>query len=100
MMTPLLWGESNTHQSTTQCFRGRLLQACQQTTDNIIITFLQWEKHSLHLSEEQMIMLEEQRNKTAKLFHFTATSNKQQQHVSMGRSAIHLLETQHGSQPR
>ena len=74
----------------------------RQQTTYIIITFLQWEKHhnpSLHLSEEQMIMLEEQRNKTVKLFQFTATSKKQQR-VSMGRSAIHLLETQHGSQPR
>jgi hypothetical protein len=46
-----------------------------------------------------MIMLEEQRNKTAKLFQFTATSNKQQP-VPVGQNAIHRLETQHGSQPR
>ena len=43
--------------------------------DNII-TILQWEKrHTPHLSEEQKVMLTEQKNKTVKLFHFTATSN-------------------------
>jgi hypothetical protein len=45
------------------------------SSDNII-TILQWEKrHTLHLSEEQKVMLTEQKNKTAKLFQFTATSN-------------------------
>jgi hypothetical protein len=46
------------------------------SSDNIII-ILQWEKrHTPHLSEEQKTMLAEQKNKTAKLFQFTATSNK------------------------
>jgi hypothetical protein len=45
------------------------------SSDNII-TILQWEKrHTPHLSEEQKVMLTEQKNKTAKLFQFTATSN-------------------------
>ncbi len=42
--------------------------------DNII-TILQWEKqHTPHLSEEQKGMLGVQKNKTAKLFQFTATN--------------------------
>ncbi len=45
------------------------------STDNII-TILRWEKHhTLHLAEEQKTMLTEQKNKTAKLFQFTATAN-------------------------
>ena len=45
------------------------------SSDNII-TILQWEKrHTPHLSEEQKVMLTEQKNKTVKLFQFTATSN-------------------------
>jgi hypothetical protein len=45
------------------------------SSDNII-TILQWEKrHAPHLSEEQKVMLTEQKNKTVKLFQFTATSN-------------------------
>jgi hypothetical protein len=45
------------------------------SSDNII-TILQWEKrHTPHLSEEQKVTLTEQKNKTAKLFQFTATSN-------------------------
>ena len=45
------------------------------SSDNII-TILQWEKrHTPHLSEEQKTMLTEQKNKTVKLFQFTATSN-------------------------
>ena len=45
------------------------------STDNII-TILQWEKHHTpYLSEEQKVMLVEQKNKTAKLFQFTATNS-------------------------
>ncbi len=45
------------------------------SSDNII-TILQWEKrHTPHLSEEQKTMLTEQKNKTVKLFQFTATSS-------------------------
>ena len=45
------------------------------SSDNII-TILQWEKqHTPHLSEEQKVMLTEQKNKTAKLFQFTATTS-------------------------
>ena len=44
------------------------------STDNII-TILRWERrHSPHLAEEQKAMLTEQKNKTAKLFQFTATT--------------------------
>jgi hypothetical protein len=43
--------------------------------DNII-TILRWERHHTpHLAEEQKTMLTEQKNKTAKLFQFTATAN-------------------------
>ena len=42
----------------------------ESSTDNII-TILRWEKHHTpHLSEEQKVMLTEQKNKTAKLFQF------------------------------
>jgi hypothetical protein len=45
------------------------------STDNII-TILRWEKHHTpHLSEEQKVMLTEQKKKTAKLFQFTATTS-------------------------
>ena len=45
------------------------------STDNII-TILRWERHHTpHLSEEQKAILTEQKNKTAKLFQFTATTN-------------------------
>ena len=45
------------------------------STDNII-TILRWERqHTPHLAEEQKAMLTEQKNKTAKLFQFTATAN-------------------------
>ena len=45
------------------------------STDNII-TILRWEKQQTpHLSEEQKVMLTEQKNKTAKLFQFTATTS-------------------------
>jgi hypothetical protein len=45
------------------------------STDNII-TILRWERHHTpHLSEEQKGMLTEQKNKTAKLFQFTATTS-------------------------
>ena len=45
------------------------------SSDNII-TILRWEKqHTPHLSEEQKVMLTEQKNKTAKLFQFTATTS-------------------------
>jgi hypothetical protein len=44
------------------------------SSDNII-TILRWEKqHSPHLSEEQKAMLVEQKNRTRKLFQFTATT--------------------------
>ncbi len=50
------------------------------STDNII-TILRWERHhSPHLAEEQKSMLTEQKNKTAKLFQFTATTSN----ASMG----------------
>jgi hypothetical protein len=40
-----------------------------------IITILRWEKqHSPHLSEEQKASLTEQKNRTKKLFQFTATT--------------------------
>ena len=45
------------------------------SADNII-TILRWERqHTPHLSEEQKVMLTEQKNKTAKLFQFTATTS-------------------------
>jgi hypothetical protein len=45
------------------------------STDNII-TILRWEKQQTpYLSEEQKVMLTEQKNKTTKLFQFTATTN-------------------------
>jgi hypothetical protein len=45
------------------------------STDNIS-TILQWEKHhTSRLTEEQKVMLAEQKNKTAKLFQFTATTS-------------------------
>jgi hypothetical protein len=45
------------------------------STDNII-TILRWERyHTPHLSEEQKAMLTEQKNTTAKLFQFTATTS-------------------------
>ena len=45
------------------------------STDNII-TILWWDRHHTpHLSEEQKGMLTEQKNKTAKLFQFTATTS-------------------------
>ena len=45
------------------------------SSDNII-TILRWEKHHTpHLSEEQKGMLMEQKNKTARLFQFTATTS-------------------------
>jgi len=45
------------------------------SSDNII-TILRWEKqHTPYLSEEQKVMLTEQKNKTAKLFQFTATTS-------------------------
>jgi len=41
-----------------------------------IITILQWGKHhTSHLAEEQKVMIAEQKNKTAKRFQFTATTN-------------------------
>ncbi len=44
------------------------------SSDNII-TILRWEKHHTpHLAEEQKAMLMEQKNKTKKLFQFTATT--------------------------
>jgi hypothetical protein len=44
------------------------------SSDNII-TILRWEKHHTpHLAEEQKMMLTEQKNKTRKLFQFTATT--------------------------
>jgi hypothetical protein len=44
------------------------------SSDNII-TILRWEKHHTpHLAEEQKAMLTEQKNKTKKLFQFTATN--------------------------
>jgi hypothetical protein len=44
------------------------------SSDNII-TILQWEKHHTpHLAEEQKAMLTEQKNRTKKLFQFTATT--------------------------
>ncbi len=44
------------------------------SSDNII-TILQWGKHHTpHLAEEQKAMLAEQKNKTRKLFQFTATT--------------------------
>ncbi len=45
------------------------------STDKII-TILRWERqHTPHLSEEQKVMLTEQKNKAAKLFQFTATKS-------------------------
>ena len=45
------------------------------STDNII-TILQWEKQQTpYLSEEQKVILTEQKNKTTKLFQFTATTS-------------------------
>jgi hypothetical protein len=45
------------------------------STDNII-TILRWEKQQTpYLSEEQKVMLTEQKNKTTKLFQFTATTS-------------------------
>ena len=45
------------------------------SSDNII-TILRWEKqHTPYLLEEQKVMLTEQKNKTAKLFQFTATTS-------------------------
>jgi hypothetical protein len=67
------------------------------SSDNII-TILQWEKHHTpHLAEEQKVMLAEQKNKTKKLFQFTATNHNQ----PVGRCAVHVLEAQghqHGTQ--
>jgi hypothetical protein len=44
------------------------------SSDNIV-TILRWEKHHTpHLAEEQKAMLTEQKNKTKRLFQFTATT--------------------------
>ena len=45
------------------------------TSSDNIVTILRWEKqHSPHLSEEQKASLTEQKNRTKKLFQFTATT--------------------------
>jgi hypothetical protein len=68
-----------THQRSSARFSSQhhaMLQGktTGSSSDNII-TILQWEKqHTPHLLEEQKVMLGEQKNKTEKLFQFTATS--------------------------
>ena len=45
------------------------------TSSDNIVTILRWEKqHSPHLSEDQKASLTEQKNRTKKLFQFTATT--------------------------
>jgi hypothetical protein len=79
-MDPQLWADDDPSVLGEEQFPSEhhtMLQGktAGSSSDNII-TILQWERHHTpHLAEEQNAMLAEQKNKTQKLFQFTATTN-------------------------